>query len=200
MDCPSCGARIIAGETECPYCRRRVQQSDSTPPERAKNPILSAHSRELEELLRYTPSSTVAGAGQVALVVFGSVFTAFALFFIVTSRRGGAPLFFQLFPIIFLLVGLAMVGGGIRGLVKLSTSPLERLPSVVAGKRQEYSSSSRGSGSTSYYVTIETEDGQRKEHPVRGRLYGEVQRGDVGVAYVKGGFLLDFKRVRFPKA
>jgi hypothetical protein len=197
MNCPSCGKAIRPEESVCPYCGSTIRQPAGTPaPEEINVSELRRHSRELEELLGYTPSAVRTGARLVILSVFGFVFTAFAIFFIVVSKGEGAPRVFRLFPLIFVLVGVVMMGGGIRGLVKLTTSPLERLPAAVVGKRQHYSSSSQGSGTTSYYLTIETEDGQRKEHSVRGRLYGQVERGDAGVAYLRGGYLLDFRRVR----
>ncbi len=199
MNCPSCGARMMSGEKECPYCGNSIEQAGDLSPELSHDLRALARSSELQGLLTYTPSSVRARAGQAILMVFGLVFTSFAVFFIVMAKRSGAPLIFRLFPMIFVLVGAAMVIGGLRGLVKLASSPLERLPAVIVGKRQHYSSNSKGSGSTSYYVTIQTEDGERKEHLVQGRLYGEVERGDVGVAYLKGGFLLDFRRVRVPK-
>jgi hypothetical protein len=200
MNCPSCGARLMSGENECPYCGSPVEQPRASSPETSHDfgPLLK--SRDLQELLMYTPSSVRARAGQAFLMIFGLVFTSFAIFFIVMAKRSGAPLIFRLFPMIFVLVGAGMLIGGLRGLVKLATSPLERLPAVIVGKRQQYDTDSRGSGSTSYYVTIQTEDGERKEHLVQGRLYGEVQRGDAGVAYLKGGFLLDFRPVRMTKS
>lgn len=197
MNCPSCGKAIRPEESVCPYCDRTIRQPAATVAKEEVNvPELRRHSRELDELLRYTPSAVGKGAGLVVLSVFGFVFTAFAIFFIVASKGADAPRVFRLFPLIFVLAGVVMMGTGIRGLVKLTTSPVERLPAVIIGKRQRYSSSSRGSGSTSYYITIETEDGERKEHSVRGRLYGQVERGDAGVAYLRGGYLLDFRRVR----
>lgn len=190
---------MMSGEKECPYCGSPVEQASDSSPELSHDFSALAKSRDLQELLMYTPSSVRARAGQAFLMVFGLVFTSFAIFFIVMAKRSGAPLIFRLFPMIFVLVGAAMVIGGLRGLVKLATSPLERLPAVVVGKRQQYDRESKGSGSTSYYVTIQTEDGERKEHLVQGRLFGEVERGDAGVAYLKGGFLLDFRRVRVSK-
>jgi hypothetical protein len=201
MQCPGCGAQISADDVRCRYCGSTIPQSAVASAARQVDLTeLLKQSKDLEELLRYTPSGAAMSAGMVIMTVFGLIFTSVAIFFIVAASRGGAPTIFRVFPFIFVLVGLGIVVTGIRGAVKLSTSPLERVPAVVAGKRQEYSSSSEGSGSTTYYLSIETEDKQRKEHRVRGRLYGEVERGDAGVAYLKGGYLIDFKRVRLPDA
>jgi hypothetical protein len=200
MECPGCGAQISPDDVRCRYCGSTIPQSAVASVTRRADPTeLLKQSKDLEELLRYTPSGAAMSAGMVIMTVFGLIFTSFAVFFITTASRSGAPTIFRLFPFIFVLVGLGIMATGIRGLVKLSTSPLQRVPAVVAGKRQEYSSSSEGSGSTTYYLSIETEDGERKEHRVRGRLHGEVERGDAGVAYLKGGYLIDFKRVRLPE-
>jgi len=201
MNCPSCGGRVEASELRCRYCGKLIPQS-SAAEKRTDASQLPGQTEELEKLLRYTPSATGVGAGHVFITIFGLIFTSFAVFFIVTARRHGAPVIFQVFPLIFVLVGLAMVGGGVRGLVRLATSPLHRLPARVIGKRQEDSSTTpaKGARSTTYYVTIETEDGQRKEHSVRGSLYGQLERGDAGVAYMKGGFLIDFRPVGLPRA
>lgn len=201
MNCPYCGKAIRPEALRCPYCGKTLPQPAATSAGQQRSPVeLLRQNRELDELLRYTPSSAGTGVGLIVMSVFGLVFASFAIFFIFIAKRSGAPPIFRFFPVIFVLVGVAMVGAGIRGLIKLATSPLERIPGIVVGKRHEYSSSSRGSGSTRYYVTIEAEDDQRKEHSVRGRVFGELQRGDTGVAYVKGGYLLDFKRVPVPKA
>jgi len=199
MDCPACGAQIGPQDVRCRYCGNTIPQSAVGPPARQDQPLeLLKQSKELEELLRYTPSAIGRGAGMALMVVFGLVFASFAIFFMVTSKKVNAPGFLRLFPLIFVLVGLGIVGAGLRGLVKLVTSPLQRIPAAVVGKRQHYSSGSRNSGSTSYYVTIRTEDGHRKEHRVRGMLFGELDRGDAGVAYIKGGYLIDFRPGRLP--
>lgn len=198
MECRSCGARLLSGEDKCPYCGTHVA-GERGPAERSEFEFhVPKDSTELRDLLNYIPSSLPARTGQVVMIVFGLVFASFAVFFIVMASRMGAPLVFRLFPVIFLIVGIGIVMGGISGLARLTGSPLERLPSVVVGKRQDYDTDSKGSGSTTYYITLQTEDGNRKEHLVPGKLYGELGRGDTGVAYLRGGFLLDFRRLHAP--
>lgn len=198
MECRSCGARLLSGEDTCPYCGTHVG-AERGPAERSEFEFrIPKESAELRDLLNYIPSSLPARTGQVVMIIFGLVFASFAAFFIVMASRTGAPLVFRLFPVIFLIVGMAIIIGGISGLARLTGSPLERLPSVVIGKRQDYSTNSKGSGSTTYYITLQTEDGNRKEHLVPGKLYGQLERGDTGVAYLKGGFLLDFRRLHAP--
>ena len=198
MECHSCGARLISGEKECPRCGKSVDGGAGG----AETPELEfripAESSELRRLLDYTPSSLGARSRQIVVTIFGLVFTLFAVFFIFVASLMGAPLLFKIFPVIFLIVGVGVVMQGVSGLARLTRGPLERLPAVVAGKRQHYDTDSEGSGSTTYYVTLQTENGDRKEHLLPGKLYGQLERGDTGVAYLKGGFLLDFRRLRLP--
>jgi len=198
MECHSCGARLISGEKECPRCGARVDGEGGIagPPEFEFR--IPKESRELRDLLNHTPSSIPARSGQIFTTVFGLVFTLFAVFFIFIASLMGAPLLFKVFPVIFVIVGVGVVMQGVSGLAKLTRGPLERLPAVVVGKRQHYDTDSEGSGSTTYYVNLQTENGNRKEHLVPGKLYGQLERGDTGVAYLKGGFLLDFRRLRLP--
>ena len=196
MECRSCGARLLSGETECPRCGARVdgESGIAGPPEFEFR--IPRESRELQNLLNYTPSSLPARSGQIFTTVFGLVFTLIAVFFILIAGRMGAPLLFRIFPVIFVIVGVGVIMHGVSGLARLTRGPLERLPAVVVGKRQHYDADSGGSGSTTYYVTLQTENGDRKEHLLPGKLYGQLERGDTGVAYLKGGFLLDFRHLR----
>lgn len=198
MDCRSCGARLMRGEKQCPYCGTHVDDERAPAEPSGFESRIPVDGTELRELLHYIPSSLPARSGQIVMIIFGLVFASFAAFFIFMATRMGAPLLFRLFPVIFLIVGIAIIMGGISGLAKLTSSPLERQPSVVVGKRQHFDSDSKGSGSTTYHITFQTEDGNRKEHRVPGRLYGQLEKGDSGVAYLKGGFLLDFRRLPRP--
>lgn len=196
MNCPSCGAIVEPAEVRCAQCGRTISQLGvASAGQEPLSPELSPHAAELEELLRHTPSAAPKLVQFVLTIVLGVAFTGFAIFFIVSSRRSGAPVIFQVFPVIFVLVGMAMVAGGLRVLVRLTTSPLLRLPGVVLGKREERSRASESS-STTYYLTIKSDDGREKEYPVSGRLFSKHERGDVGVAYLKGGCLLDFKSLQ----
>jgi len=176
-----------------------MAESDTAPPQDVTPSRLPSQSEELEELLRHKPSATGVGGRLVMMLIFGLMLVGLIVFFfIVSTIRGDAPPIFQILFAMFGLGGLAMVVGGIRGLVKLSRSPLLRLPAVVVGKRHK-TSGGRYSQEVCL-LTIQTEDGNTREHAVSDTLFAEVEEGDTGVAYLKGGFLLDFKRVRVPKA
>jgi hypothetical protein len=132
------------------------------------------------------------------MLVFGLMLLGLIVFFFVLNakRRDAAPIF-QIFFAIFGLAGLAMAFGGVRGLLRLTRSPLLRLPAVVAGKREKVTTS-KYSDPVIYFLTIKTEDGRTKEHTVSESVFQEVREGDAGIAYLKGGYLLDFKLVVTP--
>ncbi len=133
------------------------------------------------------------------MLIFGLVFAGLAVFFfIVSGKRGDAPLLFQGFAVIFGLGGLALAVGGAVGLMRLTRSPLERVPAVVLGKRDKPAPRSSGE-TTIYFLQIRTDDGRSKEHTVNQGTYESVHEGDTGIAYLKGGYLLDFKSVRLPE-
>ena len=74
-----------------------------------------------------------------------------------------------------------------------------RRRAYVADKTTTPTSSSWGGGSTTVRTSIllEEEDGSRAEfHPTPPSVGARVVRGDMGVAYTQGRFLLDFAQVR----
>lgn len=73
---------------------------------------------------------------------------------------------------------------------EFKAAPLERRPALVRDER----SRSREK-STSYFATLEFVEGHREEFPVSAEVASRAVRDDVGVAYIKGGVVLDFRRI-----
>lgn len=126
--------------------------------------------------------------GFVGLVAF------LALSGSVPAGLGG---FAQLVILFIGALGALLAVWSIVRLVRFVLSRLERLPALVVGKRQHVS---RGMGtsemtSTTYHVTLELEGAGRREVETGGRLYGRLGPGDVGVAYLRAGHLLDYRRL-----
>lgn len=201
MKCTFCGNTIGAEDLRCPHCGKTISESTPTPGSpRIDSSAAPAQDEELEKLLRHMPSALGAGGRLVLMLIFGLMFLGLAIFcFVVKPKGGPPPLFIKIFFVLFGLAGLAMVTGGVRGLVKLVKSPLQRLPAVVVGKRQK-TSTSKYSDPIIYFLTIKTDDGRTKEHTVKEEVFAAVEEGDTGVAYIKGGYLLDFKPVRLSKS
>ena len=124
-------------------------------------------------------------AGLMALGASGFTFFGFSQF-----GAAGAP------ALIFVLVPLLMCGMGVMGAIvtarrtrMLAMTAFERRPALVRDERSQ-----SGEKSTSHFVTLEFDDGERHEYQVDGRTAGNVALDDVGVAYIKGEFLIDFRR------
>ena len=121
-------------------------------------------------------------------------------------------LFDQLFPIMFTIIFLFVIGTfiytAVTGLTtwhKNNQSPRLTVPAKVVAKRQNTTHHSHpvagdASGahgfhsttSTSYYVTFEVESGDRMEFAVRGQDYGMLVEGDEGRLSFQGTRFLVF--------
>lgn len=125
-------------------------------------------------------------------------------------------LFDQLFPLMFTVIFLIVIGTfiytAVTGLTtwhKNNQSPRLTVPAKVVAKRQNTTHHSHpaagdASGahgfhsttSTSYYVTFEVESGDRMEFAVRGQDYGMLVEGDTGRLSFQETRFLDFERYR----
>lgn len=103
---------------------------------------------------------------------------------------------FMLVPLLIGGVGVAMLVALLRRSARFASSPLERLDRLWIDERTELSGGGGDSSAkTTYYATLEAEDGGRREFTVGGKLTGRCSPGDMGVAFVKGDVLVDFRRV-----
>ncbi|XEC97243.1 DUF2500 domain-containing protein [Paenibacillus tarimensis] len=121
---------------------------------------------------------------------------------------GGFNIMFTLVPIFIVIVFVIVIAGifmnGARYLQN-ARSPKETVYARVVAKRMDVrrhtSHHHHGSGMhpvsssrTDYYITLEFEDGQRKEYLDVKRLYGLVAEGDTGYAAVQGDWIVAFER------
>lgn len=80
--------------------------------------------------------------------------------------------------------------------VFFASTPLERVLAEVASERIQTESrrDDRGSKrSRRHYLTLERLDGEKREYRASRELADRLGEGDAGVAYLKAGFLLDFR-------
>ena len=205
MKCDHCGAAIKEAGAFCSHCGTRIQR-----PERAEARAPSATDPARYDLVtagegfeaarRHEPR--VSSFGQIAMplvmAVFGIFFLIFAAGFLFRDDGpGGGPpaafeIIFMLFPLVF--IGLA-VGMALKGL-RFHNAPVEQQVLVVVDERVEVSGGSKNSSArTSYYATLQARDGTRTEYETYGWLAGRIAAGDIGLAFLKGGWLVDFLRL-----
>ncbi|MNI66143.1 hypothetical protein D3C73_1216880 [compost metagenome] len=119
---------------------------------------------------------------------------------------GGFNFLFTLIPIfiviIFIVVIVGIISSGAR-YVKNSSSPRESRFTTISSKRMDvrhhtthhddnfaHSSSSR----TYYYITLEFDNGERREYLDVKNIYGLVREGDSGYAATQGDWIVAFER------
>jgi len=145
-----------------------------------------------------SPAPSGAGeiAGGVGGAVFGIIFAGIAVFIMSIASSAEAPAFFMIFVLIFIVVGVLAAGGSLFKTAKFASAPLRKLGSLVADERTVVSGGGKdSSASTTYYVLLQFRDGQRAEYRAPDRVAGKVAPGDLGIAFLRGNVLLDFRRV-----
>lgn len=141
------------------------------------------------ELMRYTPS--IWGRGWLIFMIgFGVLFIVVCLFMLIPGR-GSPPAVFSLVVALMIVFVLGLMGYLLFRWRRLKAAPLQRMPAIVLDKRTDVSSGDY----THFHVTLELRGGNRQEYDAEGKLYGLVIRDDMGVAYIKDRWLLDFRRL-----
>jgi len=105
---------------------------------------------------------------------------------------GGA---FGIIPIIFVAIAFA---GFVQMLTKSARFANDRgraVPAIVVDERVHVRNGGDGPSSTENFATLEDRDGQRRELSTSASVAGKITAGDAGIAYERGGALLDFARV-----
>ena len=137
-----------------------------------------------------------ATAEVVAPIVLGG----FGVLFIIISQSIGGEvheptgfrLLFLAIPIIFICVAIAMVIKAMR----FASAPISNDLLVVVDERIEVKGGGENSSAhTTYYATLQDRRGARHEYQTYDWLAGRIAAGDIGVAYLKGGRLVDFSRL-----
>lgn len=123
---------------------------------------------------------------------------------------GGFELMSTVFPILFVIVFIIIIGGIIYGItnhVKNSTAPQETSYARIVSKRMDvkhhtnhHHHNNVGTGHMShssrtyYYITLEFDNGTRKEFLDVKNLFGLVAEGDTGYAATQGEWIVAFER------
>lgn len=189
----------------------------STPSEALRLALRRARTApQLDELLAREVDAKQAMKGAGCGAAFGFVFAGFGAFWTVMAfgmtrmadDAGNAPagmaMWFPLFGVPFILIGLAIGFGTLRKRRQVLDAEQERhLWGVLEERTETRTHSSANSNghhrsrtTTTHYVTFEDEHGDRFEYEAASSIAGMITQGDVGVAYVQGGTLLAFERIR----
>ena len=125
---------------------------------------------------------------------------------------GGFDLVFNLFPFMFLIVFAIVIGSILFSgakYVRNASSPRETVYARVVAKRMDvrtqvnHHSAAGGmhphthathSSRTHYFITLEFDNGERREYLDTKQLYGLVVEGDEGYAAVQGDWIVAFER------
>ena len=199
--CPNCAALAReADQRYCAYCGHALPREEPPPASRPPSvaELLAEVERhpELRSWMAHRPSGVGFAFGLGATAVFGLVFAGIALVMLkLVGGFGGMPGVFGLVPLLFVGVGLLVAFGVGAKALRFVNAPLLRVPALIVDERTAVSGGGRNSSaSTSYNATLEAADGRREEYRIDGRLAGRVAPGDYGLAYLRGGILLDFRR------
>ena len=200
--CPACGA--LPASTTSRFCEDCGTELPRPPAEAAptSSPFgdvaarfrsLASHA-ELAELMDYTPPSRTLKIHIGMSLVFLAIFAAAGLAI--------AVVFFSVCPPIGLLPLAIVIFGGYGMSKQLSkttrarSAPLERLPALVVDERTHVSGEGQNrSARTRYRTTLRFPDGSHRELDAFSNVAGKIKRGDMGVAYIKGEFLMAFGRL-----
>ncbi|MGG6311890.1 DUF2500 domain-containing protein [Paenibacillus macerans] len=119
---------------------------------------------------------------------------------------GGGDIMFTIVPVIMVIMVVIfivlIISNGVR-YAKNARSPRATQYARIISKRMDvhHSSSHHGdnithssSSRTYYYITLEFDNGERKEYLDVKNLYGLVAEGDVGYAAVQGDWIVAFER------
>ncbi len=198
MECAKCGATIRRDDGRfCSHCGASLPDRPRISPEE-----WVTHPARFEELERH-PQLASAMAVDVPRPSTARVipFVFFAVFWCaiggaVTLGFASAGGFLALAPLAMVIAGLVMVVRLIGTQLAFARAPLERKLAVAIDERTRVSGGGEhSSASTTYYVTLQTRDGARREVKATDGVAGFVTRGDIGVACLRANVLVAFHRI-----
>ena len=205
IPCTECGARPKGLDDRfCAFCGAELPRTAADPArpsaQRDARFELARRLPAFDRAMQREPDTTGVVAGGAFSVIFLLFFAGVALSIggfgcSMSSHTGlGGPGIFAIVPVGMALFALFAAAKSGSQAARVATSPTERRLALVRDERTRVSGGGKNSSaSTTYYVTLEYEDGSREEHRVGSRAAGRVSPGDVGVAFERAGILVDFE-------
>jgi hypothetical protein len=201
--CSNCGALPTSSALRfCGYCGTELPRAAVQAAALIHAPLGDIKTRfqalethpSVPKLLEHRPRTSQAAAAMMGQAVFGIVFAAIStvMFFFFAAIAGP----FALFPLIFIGIGVVITVTGLRKSISYNSAPLERKSAAVVDERVKVSGGGQNSrAQTTYFASLEFPSEKRREFEVPEELAGDLAPGDLGIAFVKGPFLVDFLRV-----
>ena len=219
MKCKSCGADNPVDIAACAYCGTHLpmslpfkkaaifalmkasdqyRQRDSSE-RQSRLPKYGA----IQKTFLFVFFAMFIGVGGMMLIVLLGMAGLFGLFGVEFGGGGLGrafslgPLCMAVVPLGFVILGIFLVVKTRKKMHSIENDPVQAIAVIVVDKRTHVSGGSGdSSASTSYFLTCETEEGQRKEYQIwDGQMYGRISADDAGILFVRAGYGLDFDRV-----
>lgn len=198
--CSQCGA--VAGRLDarfCDFCGTELPRLESEAAAPAPTPFVDTEARfrmlaehvDYAELMRVEAKEPAAGLLNLFVLIGVVVVTGLTL--AIASAAFFAPA-----AIFFLVLAAALIALLVSSNARTrayARSPLQRFPALVVDERTKVQGEGSSASRTGYFTTLQLQDGERREFRTRESVFAELTGGDIGVAYVKAGLLIDFGRV-----
>ena len=203
--CPSCGVKLPDIPISlCAYCAMPVviagqKDTDGVSPNAGRIGKIAGHKNyeevqghHAQEIPEFFTGGRFAWHGRnfvildLALVGLG---------FLTSSSTYLLP--WSAFAIVSVLVGVGMIVKGMGMRTRSVADPIAKRSGMIVDRRSE-TEVCGWNGSTSYFFTIEFEDGAVGEYSYAGRGATEdpYPNGMTGIAFLRGTSLLEFKQIR----
>lgn len=202
MKCPNCGASVSPGLNQCAYCesyltpthRSRLSRSEIFARIRASSAYQHASDNgRVEQLLQRD--------AKVHLAKGASWFSGGTIVFIVIAVFMMGPFCFFGLPLLPVVVTLwyfknkSKFGSAMEQIQRVAANTMDGTPAIIVHR---HSLAATPGHPKKCFVTLEFEDGQRRELAVHDTLYRRLMHDDAGVAFCQreSGILAEFERVR----
>jgi hypothetical protein len=199
MTCERCGATLEDGAF-CKHCGARVLR-----PKDVGADTDSRTAPERFELAEKSGGYALARAHRPRVsakpdIFFPIIVGLFGVFFLIGSQiqishTPATPGWFQavfvVVPAIVIVSAVVLLRKGMA----FAAAPITNDLLVVVDERVNVMGDGDNSKSTTYYATLQDRSGARNEYETYDWLAGRIAAGDIGIAYLKGGRLVDFARL-----
>lgn len=202
MICTQCGAPARDEGAFCSHCGCRLPRTGTTTPGHlsvtaAERYEQAAAHPGYEAACKHKPAEPSHPASREAAMGFVIGLALIVLSIVAMSETGVKK---DLVVLLFLpLLGVgAIVYGVVRGTVanEFTNAPVAREILVVVGEHTSVSGGGKNSPvKTTYYATLQGKDGKRREYTCEEWLAARVAPGDIGVAFLKADYFIDFVRI-----